>query len=170
MHAAARSFVALVAGRRPPGLVLDIGGRDVNGSVRDLFAGDPYLTIDLRDGDGVDVVADGVTFTPDIAPACVVCCEVFEHTPDAARICAHVFDILAPGGVVIVTAAGPFRPPHSGIDGGPLRAGEWYRNLDVADLADWLARFELLSLVDAPGPRDVYAFAKKGTGAPCGSC
>ena len=98
MHPAAYAFVQSVAARRSPGLVLDIGGRSVNGSVRDLFAGDPYLVIDPIDGPDVDVVADGATFTPDIAPLCVACCEVFEHTPDGAAICAHVFDVLEPGG------------------------------------------------------------------------
>ena len=168
MHAAAYAFVQSVAGRRPPGLVLDIGGRSVNGSVRGLFEGDPYLVIDPIAGPDVDVVADGATFTPDIAPSCVVCCEVFEHTPDAAAICAHAFDILEPGGVLIVTAAGPGRAPHSAIDGGPLRPGEWYRNLTIADLVLWLDGFDVHVLIDASDPCDVYAFARKGD--TCGSC
>ena len=61
--------------------VLDIGGRNINGTSRDHF---PHATrftvIDIAEGPGVDVVADAATWTPDRSYDVVVCTEVFEHT------------------------------------------------------------------------------------------
>jgi hypothetical protein len=162
MHPAAFAFVRSFAARRSPGLVLEIGGRRVNGSIRPLFAGDPYLAIDLLDGPDVDIVANGATYIPDVAPACVVCCEVLEHTEDADAICTHVRRILEPRGIFIVTTASPERRPHSAIDGGTIRPGEWYRGITAAELAIWLDGFASAIIVDAPGTQDVYAFARKG--------
>jgi len=161
MHPAAYAFVRSVAARRSPGLVLEIGGRTVNGSVRPLFAGDPYLSIDIADGPDVDIVANGATYIPDVSPACVVCCEVLEHTEDAEAICTHVRRILAPRGIFIVTTASEERRPHSAIDGGTLRPGEWYRGINAAALALWLEGFSSALVVDATGTQDVYAFARK---------
>jgi len=165
VHAAAYTFVREMAPRRPRGPVLEIGGRNVNGTIRDLFDGDPYTAIDLRPGPGVDLVADGLTYRPPTPPACVVCCEVLEHMERPDLLCAHVREILAPGGLFLLTAAGYGRAPHSGIDGGPRLAGEHYLNIGLEELAGWLARFASLALVDAPATHDVYAAAWKGTEA-----
>jgi len=162
MHPAAFSFVASVARRRPPGLVVDIGSRNINGSVRPLFDGSPYLGIDLVAGDGVDIVADGATWQPPTAAACVVCCEVLEHTPNADAICRHAFDILTPDGCFIVTAASRGRQPHSGRDGGALADGEYYRNVDAGVLSRWLEPFAAIQMEVDPDAGDVYAFARRG--------
>src|SRR5690242_21675018 len=43
--------------------VLDIGGRDLNGSTRPLFPNaNPYHVLDLRPGPNVDIVADAATW------------------------------------------------------------------------------------------------------------
>jgi hypothetical protein len=61
MHSEAREFVARHARPSPGLLVLDIGGRDMNGTVRDLWPGADYTAMDITDGPGVDVVADAAT-------------------------------------------------------------------------------------------------------------
>src|SRR5262245_62083953 len=127
MHLEAYAFVQGMAHERPRGPVLEIGGRNINGTVRGLFVGDPYCAIDLTPGPGVDVVADGASFAPLAAPACIVCCEVLEHTGAAAAIVRNAHRILRPGGILLLTAAGPGREPHSAIDGGDLRPGEYYQ-------------------------------------------
>ncbi len=130
MHPAAYEWVARFA-RPDPGKVLDLGGRDVNGSVRLLFpTATRYTAVDLLDGPGVDVVADAATWTPDDEYDVVVCCETFEHTPDWPQICGTAHKALRPGGRLILTMAGPGRPAHSAIDGEfRLHPGEWYRNV-----------------------------------------
>jgi hypothetical protein len=89
------------------------------------------------------------------------CTEVLEHTPDGAAVCRTAFDALGPGGVFVVTAAGPGREPHSAADGGPLRDGEYYANVPPETLRAWLAPFACV-LVDTSAAGDVYALAVKG--------
>ena len=39
--------------------ILEIGSYDVNGTIRNLFASENYVGVDLVEGPGVDVVAGG---------------------------------------------------------------------------------------------------------------
>lgn len=140
MHDEAHAWVARHA-HPGPGAVLDIGGRDINGTTRALFpAADPYVVLDAIAGPGVDVVADAATWIPDRQYDQVVCTEVLEHAPDWRAILSTAYRALRPGGRLILTAAGQGRPPHSGIDGGRLYAGEYYQNADPEQL--------LLTLID----------------------
>lgn len=135
MHDAAMEWIRSHADRAATS-VLDIGGRDINGSPRALFPDAlPYRTLDITAGPGVDVVADAATWTPDRHYTAVVCAEVLEHTPDWRAILATAFEALTPGGHLVATMAGPGRAPHSAVDGGRLRPGEYYGNVDPADLA-----------------------------------
>lgn len=144
MHTEALEWVSRYANGEP-GAVLDLGGRDINGSVRHLFpAADPYRVMDIRPGDGVDIVADAATWTPDREYGVVVCTEVFEHTANWPQICATAYDALRPGGRFIATMAGPGRPAHSAIDGlFRLHPGEYYGNVHpdtlraVLELCGW---------------------------------
>jgi hypothetical protein len=161
MHVAALAFMAAAVQRypRPAGLTLEIGGRN-DFAIRALFP-PPYLAIDVRAGAGVDVVADGSVYRPDVAPVCVVCCEVFEHTPAADRICRNIATMLQPGGLVFITAAGPARAPHSAVVVGPIPADEYYANVEPATLVEWLSSFEILELEHNQRACDVYAVARK---------
>ena len=87
MHPEARAFVAGVARRAGARWVVELGARDLNGTVRDLFpSARGYTGVDLVAGPGVDVVADAADWRPrEPAPDLVVCCEVLEHTPARGR-------------------------------------------------------------------------------------
>jgi hypothetical protein len=171
MHEAAMAFVRASLKRLPipRGPVLEIGGRNINGTVRPLFEGiGPYASIDLYDGDGVDVVADVCTLDPArIARAlfqrpkvaCVVCCEVLEHAQNGKGICRWAFRVLAQGGVFLITAANPERSPHSGIDGGSVRDGEYYRGVSASRLRTWLHDFTRCEITVSGS--DIYASAWK---------
>lgn len=121
------------------GDVLDLGGRDVNGTTRHLFAdARRYLVVDQADHPSVDIVADAATLNLPDRFEVVVCTEVLEHTEAAADIVAAAFDHLRPGGCFVATMAGPSRRPH-GMSGGPdPLPGEWYRNVSPDDLQQWL--------------------------------
>lgn len=116
--------------------VLDLGGRDVNGTVRDLFpVAEVYTVLDAMPGHNVDIVADASVWTPQRSYDVVVCCEVFEHTPVWREICTTAYLALTPGGTFIATMGGPGRAPHSAVDGGHiLQPGEHYGNVDPDDL------------------------------------
>ena len=163
MHEAAFRFVERAVadyGDRILGPVVEIGGRNVNGTIRGLFGPD-YIATDVAPGLGVDVVADGATYAPPAPAGAVVCCEVLEHTALAEEICANAHRMLAPGGVFIVTAAGRGRGEHSAVDGCNLRAGEFYKNVETVDLEAWLAPFGWSAVEYNPVARDVYAVAIK---------
>ena len=119
--------------------VLDLGGRDVNGTPRALFdAAEVYRVLDIAPGPGVDIVEDAATWVPDRAYDVVVCTEVFEHTPAWRDLVRTAWSALRPGGVLVATMAGPLRAPHSAVDGGQVRPGEHYANIEPTQLEVWL--------------------------------
>lgn len=163
MHAEAFEYVERFATSEPLD-VLDIGGRNVNGSVRDLFPNATYTALDIREGEGVDIVADAATWTPDRQYDLVISTETFEHTPDWPRIVGTAYDACKPGGRIVLTMAGPNRPPHSAIDGQGLRDGEHYGNVAPDDLRDTLGVVGFLD-VDVEyrtSPADTRATAVRG--------
>lgn len=162
MHPAASAFVALTAERFGPfESVLELGGRDINGSVRPFFAPSRYVSVDIVDGPGVDVVADATVYRPDERFDAVVCCETLEHVPDPDGFIATAWGALHPGGVLIVTAACPPRAGHSAVDGGSLRAGEFYLNVEPALLAAWLVGWKDVEIETHEDRGDIYAAAVK---------
>lgn len=129
MHAEARAWIADHVPASPVSVV-EVGGRNINGGVRDLIDAEWYCSVDLAAGHGVDVVADFAQWAPGRPVDLVVCCEVFEHTAAWPTLCHHAAEILDADGVFLVTAAGPGRAPHSAHDGGGLHGGEFYENVD----------------------------------------
>ncbi len=142
--------------------VLDIGGRNINGSTRELFTG-TWTTLDIRSDEGVDVVADAATWTPDREYDVIVCTEVFEHTPSWQAICATAFKACKPGGMFVATMAGPGRPEHSAIDGGALHPGEYYGNVSPIELGNVLEECGWRDIVvdQQFSPADVRAVARR---------
>jgi SAM-dependent methyltransferase len=148
-----------------PVTVLDIGGRDVNGSPRHLFpAATRYTVLDIRPGE-VDIVADAATWNVgDRRWDVVICAETFEHAAGWRAICRTAYAACAPGGRLIVTTAAPGRPPHSAVDGEfRLLPGEHYANIRPAELERVLAEAGWADVVVdvQPSPADVRAVAVK---------
>lgn len=154
MHTQAFFFARRVlADLHVTGHVVEIGSRNINGSVRPLFAdAASYTGIDVQDGPGVDLVADGATFVPREAPDLVVCMETLEHTDQADAIVRNAAAMLKkPDGRLLVTCATIPREPHSAHDGGPLKEGEFYRNVPLGELVSWVEQAGLRVL-----EREVY--------------
>ena len=140
MHDAVGGYIReQVAKHGPFKRVLEIGSLDINGTIRPLFSGaETYVGIDVQNGPGVDVVADGATYESDIKFDCVVSTEALEHCDHADALIANAHRLLGKGGVFLMTCAGVGRPPHSGIDEHPIREWEFYRNVDEVMLTEWL--------------------------------
>ena len=160
MHPEVRTWVAAQLTRWPPRqAILDLGGRDINGSCRDLFpAVARYCSVDLLPGGGVDVVADATRYTPPWAPDCVLCLEVLEHSRKPAAFIRHAHRLLRPDGLLLITCAMEPRKPHSAGDGGPLQDGEYYRNVEPQALYRWLRGWTWGAEV-YPERGDLYAWA-----------
>lgn len=158
MHEAARSYVARVVAGQPFPAVVEVGGRWINGGVKDLIDHKSYISLDLHEGAGVDVVADVRDWVlPGPLVDLVVCCEVIEHSEDPAAVVAACIALLAPGGRLVLTCAGPDRAPHSGLDGGPVRDGEYYANIEPDELAQWLDGLADVDVEYHPDRGDLYA-------------
>lgn len=142
MHPAAYEYVAHHA---PPlnaasPSVLELGGRYINGGIRKLFnRAREYVSVDLVAGRDVDLVADAADLNLERTFDVVVSTELLEHTPRAAEIVVTARKHTAPGGVFLATMAGPGRAPHSAEGKHRMEPGEWYRNIEPAELDEWLS-------------------------------
>lgn len=164
MHDEAMAWVAKFATDAPIE-VLDLGGRDVNGSVRSLFPeATAYRVVDILPGDGVDVVADASVWEPDRQYDMVLATEVFEHTAVWPGICRTAYKALKRQGIFVVTCAGPGRLQHSAIDGGAvLYPGEHYANVPAHELERVLRETGFVDIIvdSQPSPADTRAVAMK---------
>lgn len=125
--------------------VLEIGSRNINGSVRTLFEECEYTGIDAVDGKGVDIVAFGHEYEADPESFNVVCStETLEHDPHAKETVVHMMELLRPGGLIFITCATENRPEH-----GTRRTGkrygpdaDHYRNVSAGELLEWTGATE----------------------------
>jgi hypothetical protein len=162
MHPEARAYVASVAMRIEPAVVVDLGGRNVNGGIRDLFRTTDYTAVDKAFGRGVNIVADAAIWHPKQEIDCVVCTEVLEHSPLAAAIVCNAAQMLKPGGCFIMTCAAKGRGAHSAT-GGRLQPGEWYHNPRFEEVEAWLeaSGLEIKELMINNQHHDLYCWAVK---------
>lgn len=166
MHPAAYNFVRETLSSLPPRKdVLEYGGRNINGTVRELVESPSYISIDLVFGPGVDRIADAVSYRPLTVPDTVICCEVLEHSSRWVDIVKAAGRILDPEtGIFIMTCACNPRKPHSAVDGGIVRDFEYYANIDPMELSTVLEvagfpEFEL-TVDDKDGDLQVIAWKK----------
>jgi len=92
--------------------VLDVGGQDINGTYKPLFADHRYEACDCHPGTNVDVVLsdpyDWIEY-PDCSVDVVVCGQVLEHCEFDYLIVRQIGRVLRPGGLacIIVPGSGP---------------------------------------------------------------
>ncbi len=164
MHREAMEFIKRAAPQPwTGGAVLEIGSRNVNGSPRQFMAFDPahYVGIDRRAGIDVDIVVDAADYDGVGAFGLVICAEVLEHEPNPQAVIDCAWRALRPGGLLVLTCAGPGRAAHS-CDGRPeLPEGEHYQNIGLSDLRDMLAAWQAVVVTYNPEACDLYATAVK---------
>lgn len=162
MHQAAFEFVAKHATSDPLS-VIEIGSRNINGTVRDHFPAATWTGLDLHAGPSVNIVIDAINYMPRRPVDLVICCEVFEHCSYWGELINHVANWLKPGGRMIITCAGPGRDPHSAIDGGQLHPDEHYANISQQEMRDALefAAFQQIEVSGNEYWKDTYAIATK---------
>ena len=100
-----------------PGRILEIGSKNINGSVRGCFdSWLDYTGVDSEDGPGVDLVLDGAEVLNHFGPEwfdTVICCETFEHMPEFWRTLRAIHGVLKPGGLFVVTTPSITFPYHA---------------------------------------------------------
>jgi hypothetical protein len=161
----ARQLEASCLDLTAPWRVLDLGGRDINGSIRDLLPAAKWTGLDVEAGPGVDLVHDATTPWPEGFDRfdLVVCTEVLEHVGKWGALLRTASQALEPGGpeMLFVTCASTGRPEH-GASGGPRPLpGEWYGNVSPGALRDALSGLFRYSHVEyRANPGDAYGWAQ----------
>lgn len=163
MHSQARDFIA---GWRTnaPVTVAEIGSKNINGSVRDLFPNASWTGLDIRPGPDVDVVANPMDWSPPALVDFVITCEVLEHTVEWALVVLQGWSWLKPGGWLLITCAGPGRGHHSAVDGCSLRPNEYYANIStdhIRALSKFLPGLDSLLVCSGDAHPDTYAALRK---------
>ncbi|QDT40356.1 hypothetical protein Pan241w_04120 [Gimesia alba] len=146
--------------------VLEVGSRNINGSVRDEFINSDYTGIDAEAGPDVDQICLGHEFQSDPGSFDVVCSnETFEHDPYAAQTVSHMLTLLRPGGLFFMTCAGEGRKEHgttrTGTRYGP--DANFYQNVSLPLFLSWIQEtiFEELYLKHNRQASDLYCYAIK---------
>lgn len=93
--------------------VLEVGSLNVNGTVRELFGSD-YIGVDMRDGPGVDMVAEAHKLPfEDESFDVVISTEMLEHDAQFWLSLPEMGRVLRPaGGVLILTTRSNGFPEH----------------------------------------------------------
>lgn len=120
--------------------VMEVGSRNINGSVREFFDGVAYIGIDTSPGPGVDWVGLAHEF-PGIGEPfdTVISTECFEHDPHLNLTVRKMIDLLRPGGLFVATWASINRQEHgttrTEAEGSPLFGPDpdYYRGVSWAD-------------------------------------
>lgn len=104
---------------------MEFGSLDINGNVNALLGQAQYSGLDLAPGPNVTDVMDCRDW--DSPVDIVLCLELLEHNKDLQGILNSI--VRNTTELAIVTCATDPRLPHSAIDGGDLREGEYYGNI-----------------------------------------
>jgi SAM-dependent methyltransferase len=142
----------------PPGArVLDVGGADVNGTYRKLFAdAAEYKTLDFQ---GADIVVTDWVWPVEAQRGrfdAVLCGQMFEHDKFFWVTAENIARALKPGGIAIVIA-----PGAGAVHRHPVDCWRFYPD-SMAAIAEW-AGLELLGTkTDDTSPwRDIGGVFRK---------
>ncbi|MCA1759909.1 MAG: class I SAM-dependent methyltransferase [Bacteroidales bacterium] len=121
--------------------VLDCGSLDINGNNRYLFDKSNYFGIDIVEGRNVDLVTRIHDFKTSKQFDCVISTEMLEHDEYFADSLNAMFNLLKPGGLLLITAAGCGRKEHGTHEHTPQDSPltpDYYHNVDVTMLVQGL--------------------------------
>lgn len=137
--------------------VLEVGSYDENGSVRSMFTGG-YLGVDMRDGPGVDRVADASALPFGIESFdFVISTEMLEHDKTFWLSMREMGRVLKPGGLLLITTRGNGFPLHAYPD-------DYFRFMpSAAPLLLELASCDVVETLEDPDPQapGIFALGRK---------
>ena len=168
MHDAVHKFIQNMRDAQPEAFkvdsVLEAGSLDINGSPRRYFKGiKDYVGIDWKAGKGVNVVSLAHEFhgRPDGYFQFVISTEMLEHDPHHQASIHRMMALLAPGGCLLITCAGPGRHSHD-VDTSPK--GGYYCNLTMPSIVGSVlsvGRFKRMYAEDDHEARDLRFFGAR---------
>jgi hypothetical protein len=160
MHPTAMAFaVSALAGECRGKTVVEAGAFDVNGSVRphvEMTLGPAsYTSTDMRIGPGVNVacLAEELPALFDAADV-VISTEMLEHAADWKAAMSGMIEILAPGGVLVLTTRSEGFPVHGYPD------DHWRYSVDAMRVILAAAGLDVERCEPDPDPQSPGVFAK----------
>lgn len=146
--------------------VLEVGSQNINGSVRSHFKNCDYLGIDLGEAPGVDMImnASEMNFSKEFDV--MISSEMLEHCEKWQSALYNMYRAIKPGGLFILTCAGPKRQEHGTKNHTPQDSKftlEHYRNISVEDFNKTLppSLFKDSSVALYRGDTDLYVYGIK---------
>ena len=117
--------------------VLEVGSLNINGTVRDFFAAENYLGLDLIEGKDVDLVRSGNEYdAPDNFFDTIISTECFEHDKHWKETFQNMYRMTKVGGMVIFTCASDGRHEHGTTRTSPADSPattDYYENRNAND-------------------------------------
>lgn len=117
--------------------VLDLGSLNINGTLRQLFNNCEYVGVDIAPGKDVDVIskAHEAPFEESSFDT-VISAEMLEHDEYWELSLAKMYDVLKPGGLLVLSCAGEGRPEHGTRKAGSIwgTSPDYYMNLTPLDM------------------------------------
>lgn len=155
--------------------VLEVGSLNINGSVRQFFAGCDYVGLDIAEGVDVDLVCKGEDYG---APAntfdTVISSEMFEHNRNYVKCWLNMIRVMREDGLLIFTCATTGRRQHGTAKYQPefspltvAEGGDYYKNLVKDDFTSVISMSSFFSVYEFFEDRtfqDIY-FLGVGVGA-----
>lgn len=169
-HPEQRDFFITVKGRFPHAFkgvkVVDCGSLDVNGSLKDLFEDSEYTGVDIVvGGRNVDIVSKTHELPFHEEFDIVISGEMLEHDEYWDKSLKKMFDMVKPGGILAISAAGEGRPEH-----GTKRTGahwgtshDYYMNILEEHIEKVLERdwFTIYEISHHRGHKDIFFLGVK---------
>jgi hypothetical protein len=96
------------------GNVIDVGGMDVNGSLKKYWP--HFLVVDMREGKGVDVVCKAEDLSTRFGKGSfdgLVSCETLEHMEDWRGCVRGMWDVVKENGWLVMTIAAMTKGRHN---------------------------------------------------------
>lgn len=169
MHIPVEEFVRGMAQISPKHFenqrVLEVGSRDINGSIRGLFLNCDYTGLDLTPGPGVDKVCHVVDLDePDESYGTVVSTEALEHDRLWKHSLKKMQRLVKPGGVLILSFASNGRPEHGTSAHDPASSpatNDWYHNISPNEFCEAVDLDQFYYFILESEPGDVRFFGMK---------
>jgi len=139
--------------------ILEVGSRDINGSVRSFiskFSPFSYIGVDIVPGKGVDSICSAEklisTFSKNSFDI-VIATELLEHTYFWRAVVSNIKNVCKPKGYILLTTRSQGFPYHA-------CPGDYWR-FSIEDFQNIFSDFRIFELRKDPQAKGVFLFAQK---------